>query len=347
LEQAVKVEPALMLSEISAVILDEGSSSARLQQALGEFAELCTAISGVAPDPSFDGWAEDSLLDDGVAINPRAAAHCVKDYRRSVMFLRGVDAALKVARERFAAAPVQVLYAGCGPYATLLLPLLNRVQPPELEITLLDIHQQSLDSVQKLISWFGLDDHNIQLVKADASRYRHAGTLHLIVAETMQKALEQEPQYAVTANLAPQLCSRGLFIPQKIEVELCLADLAAEREIFFHSGRIDADALAGAGKRCSLGVLLALEPGHTELKPAAVVIPAVEQLQCLDPLMFTRVQVFAGFHLRDYEAEITLPRHCPELLPLQSGSRYSVSYVPGKYPGFEFSGLTHGHAAID
>ena len=329
------------------MILDEGSSSARLQQALDDFSELCSDITGVVPDASFDGWAQDSFLDEGVAINPRAAAHCVKDYQRTVTFLRGVNVALKVARERFPGELIRVLYAGCGPYATLLLPLLEQNEPGELEVTLLDIHQQSLDSVERLISWFGLDDHSLRLVKADASLYQHAGPLHLIVAETMQKALEQEPQFTVTANLAPQLCAEGIFIPQKIEVELCLADMTSEREIFSHSGRLDADALVEAGKRCSLGVLLTLEPGQTELKPATVVIPAVKNLQCLDPLLFTRIQVFAGFHLQDYEAEITLPRHCPELQPLQAGALFRVSYVLGKYPKFEFSGLPHGHATID
>ena len=347
-----------MLSAMCDVILDEKSSSARLRRALEDFAKLCSEITGIAPDPSFNGWAEDSFLDDGVAINPGAAAHCVKDYQRSVVFLRGVNAALNMGRRRFAGTPLEILYAGCGPYATLLLPLLERLAPGESTITLLDIHQRSLDSVSRLIDWFGLGDHKPQLVQADACHYQHARPLHLVVTEALQKSLEQEPQFAVTANLAPQLHPQGLFIPGQIEVELCLADQAAEREMFLYSGRVDAESLSQSGRRCSLGTVLTLQPrdaaaqlgraranavsARMELPPTTVVVPAVGNLDCLEPLLFTRILVFDRFNLRDYEAEITLPRPCPEMQPLRAGSQYRVSYALGKYPKFELLNLAPG-----
>jgi len=53
-----------------------------LCDALDAFALHCGKVSDIHPDPSFDAWADDSLLASGVAINPQAAAHCVLDYRR-------------------------------------------------------------------------------------------------------------------------------------------------------------------------------------------------------------------------------------------------------------------------
>ena len=109
-------------------------------------------MGGILPDRSFNAWAGDALLKDGVAISPAAAAHCVNDTQRSVVFIRAVYAAIKAAQARFAQAPVEILYAGCGPFATLLLPILGRFEPGELTVHLLDIHQRSLDSVGLLIN---------------------------------------------------------------------------------------------------------------------------------------------------------------------------------------------------
>ena len=343
----------MTLAEIRDTILDEASRPARLRQALDNFALLCGDITDIRSDASFDGWADDSFLDSGVAINPRAAAHCITDYRRSVVFIRAVNAAIITASERFPDTPIRILYAGCGPFATLLLPLLGNFKPGELAVHLLDIHQRSVDSVRQLIADFGFDDHCINIVQADASRYQHPGTLHLIVAETMQKSLEQEPQFAITANLAPQLCPRGIYIPKKIEVQLCLAHLDREVEIFKLLNRVDHEALVKAGRRYPLATVLTLLPkqaaaqlraarpnestGKLELKPTRIEIPSVEQLEFFDALLFTRIQVFEHYQLSDYEAEISLPRRCHELLPLKTGASCLVRYQLGNYPRFDLT----------
>jgi hypothetical protein len=344
---------AMTLAAIGDTIVDEASPPSRLRQALDDYALLCSDISGILPNPSFDGWAEDSLLNSGVAINPQAAAYCVKDYRRSVVFLRAVYTAIKTAMARFPNRPTRILYAGCGPFATLLLPLLGKFKTTELDIQLLDIHQQSLDSVRQLIAYFGFSRHRIKTVQADACRYQHPCRLHLIIAETMQKALEQEPQFAVSANLAPQLCPQGIFIPEKIEVELCLAHLAREVAIFTHTNRIDPQALIRAGERHPVASVFTLLPTQAaaqlrdacynestqklELNAGEICIPAVVKLADFDPLLFTRIQVFAHHQLRDYEAEITLPLRCHELLPLRAGATYRACYQLGNYPKIDLT----------
>ena len=128
----------MKLKTIAGTLLNEASSPADLRAALNAFAQLCSGVGGVVPDPSFNAWADDSLLKDGVAISPEAAAHCVSDTQRTVVFIRAAYAAITAAKQRFTAGPIEILYAGCGPFATLLLPLLTKLNPGELVVHLLD-----------------------------------------------------------------------------------------------------------------------------------------------------------------------------------------------------------------
>ena len=339
----------MKLTYIADTLLDEASSPQQLRAALNAFSQLCSDVGGVVPDPSFDAWADDSLLNDGVAISPEAAAHCVSDTQRTVVFIRAAYAAITNAKQRFANAPIEVLYAGCGPFATLLLPLLANFRPGELVVHLLDIHQRSLDSVVFLIGHFDLQEHRISYIQDDACHYQHSSNLHVIIAETMQKSLEQEPQFAVTANLAPQLHARGIFIPQRIEVALCLAKLEAEKAALQRGDALDPNALQATGERHALDTVLCLTPeqavtlkqqacqnshGSLELNPIHVTLPAITNLNTFDAVLFTRIQAFEQHRLLDYESEITLPLRCSEFTPLKAGEQYKVCLQIGSYPKF-------------
>ncbi len=345
------------LKQLSDTLLNEASSPAQLRDALNAFTQRCSDVGGIVPDRSFNAWAGDALLKDGVAISPAAAAHCINDTQRSVVFIRAVYAAIKAAQARFSQGPVEILYAGCGPFATLLLPLLGRFDTNELTVHLLDIHQRSLDSVGLLISDFGLQAHRISCSQGDACDYQHPTRPHVIIAETMQKSLEQEPQFAVTANLAPQLHPQGIFIPQQIEVDLCLAKLKEETASVARGDTLDSDALIANGKRHRLATALCLIPeqaasllqqasknsaGLLELSPIHLTMPAAADLSDFDPVLFTRVQAFEQHQLLDYESEITLPLRCTELTPLRAGERFQMNFQLGNYPKFAVTPIGDG-----
>lgn len=340
------------LSSIGTIILDESSSPEALRRALSEFVQYCSELTGIAPNPSFDAWAGDSLLSSGVAINPHAAAHCASDYQRSTVFIRGIYAALMSLKPRYADTPLEILYAGCGPFATLLLPILGKFPAGELNVSLLDIHPKSVDSVELLLRHFGLDAHTVHTIRDDACHYKHNRKLHLIIAETMQKSLEQEPQFAVTANLAPQLAAAGVFIPQNITVSLELADLENEKQLLNQPQAAQAAGPATGTQRVPLATVCVvtaervehmintaspgLYPGELVLEPVTVTMPASVTNSRLAAALFTRITVFENHRLGDYDSQITLPLKCPELAPLRTGQRYLVSYHLGQYPKFNF-----------
>jgi hypothetical protein len=265
------------------------------------------------------------------------------------MYIRGIHAAIEQLQQSFPDQTLHVLYAGCGPYATLLLPLLPRYRPAELTICLLDIHAESLRSVARLLDHFQLDEFAVQTQQQDACHYVHPGPLHLIISETMQKSLEQEPQFAVTAQLAPQLLAEGIWIPQNIEVRLCLVQT--------NSPPGDPRGPGGPGKAepaCAalhpLGHILKLnaanaatllknaayhpEQGKWQLQSMQLEVPALEDLSSRSAVFFTRIQVYGQFWLEDLDAEITLPQPCTDLSPLQAGDQWEISYQLGNYPRF-------------
>ncbi|TXT40598.1 MAG: hypothetical protein FD135_1126, partial [Comamonadaceae bacterium] len=136
-------------------------------------------------DHSRDIGTGQTRLDSGLAISPTLAAMCVRELYRTLAFIRGLAEAIRDAAQL--ARPVRVLYAGCGPYAVLAVPLMTVFPAGQVRFTLMDIHQDCLDSAQALIDSFGLAGHVDAQVCADATRYQIPAEQmpDIIVSETM------------------------------------------------------------------------------------------------------------------------------------------------------------------
>ncbi|MEJ2750284.1 MAG: hypothetical protein P8183_20610, partial [Anaerolineae bacterium] len=158
-----------------------------------------TAVRGDVLEPQHD---QDTFLPGGVAISPHLAARCLFDPVRTVQFLRGIYAGIHEAMRRFPGECIHIVYAGCGPYATLLLPLTTQFTPAQIQLTLIDINQPSIDGVRRLTAALGLDDYVQACVQANAITHQHPpdNPLHMVVSETMQTGLAREPQVAIMRN---------------------------------------------------------------------------------------------------------------------------------------------------
>jgi hypothetical protein len=342
----------LMLAEITARLLQSDNQAESLKAA----SELHAFFSGITQVHAGSKNPEDhceTLLAEGKAISPVDAARCILDYVRTRNFLCGVRAAIIEAQRRFPGQTIQVLYAGCGPFAPLMIPLTTEFTARQVQFTLLDIHKRSLDSVRQIVETLELSDFVRDYVQADAATYKFPQGFapHVIVTETMQMALANEPQVAITFNLTQQMRAGGILIPQQITLRACLADL--KREFAFQAAANGSGSTAQAESRAriELGKVFELtaesfkeqhlwhdanEAERTLCSPVRVLrVPQIAE-QTFTLLILTEVTVFASHVLGDYEAGISYPKMMSELGFINSHARLEICYVMGKQPGLRY-----------
>ncbi len=162
----------------------------------------------------------DVQLSHGLALCERYAAECILDYKRTSSFIKGVYQAINDLLINRKGENVHILYAGCGPYAPLLIPVLDLVRNDQLCVSFIDINKSSIYGLKRIIKTLALQKMVEHIVVADAIKYQHPTKLDLIVTETMFKALTREPQVAITQNLIPQLKQDGILIPQEVSIKL-------------------------------------------------------------------------------------------------------------------------------
>jgi hypothetical protein len=127
----------------------------------------------------------------------------------------------------------------------------------------------------------------------------------VVVVEAMQRALEREPQAAITSNLVPQLAPGGLLVPERVMVDACLADA---REV------LRANTEVGSLRRRELGRVIDLSRetahsfgGEPDPEPVVLEVPALAPGEPADLMLRTTVCVFGEVSLGEYESGITYP----------------------------------------
>jgi hypothetical protein len=349
---------SLWLKKIADELLSPQADDGRLNEAAVGLYSLCSTVTGIDEYSVHADDSDGTRLPSGEAISPKDAARCILDYRRTSKFLRGIHAAILEARKRFPHVAIEVLYAGCGPFAPLALPLTSQFSSAEIRFTLLDVHKRSLDAAQRIFQVLGKSAFVRDYIQCDAASYQNDAphVIHVVVVEAMQAALEKEPQVAITMNLAPQLCPGGIFIPERITVDCYLCDLTKE----FPSLPAEADAAhslsAGGGGRVrvNLGRVLELtaegcrnlsasgngEEHNGASLTAKLLLDIPEDLDGeFNFMLSTAVTVFDTIALDDYESGLTCPRILYEAGKTHRGKVIEFEYHLDDNPGFKCRSL--------
>ncbi|MDB5140294.1 MAG: hypothetical protein JWR12_2210 [Mucilaginibacter sp.] len=313
------------IRKITETLLLNPSDNGAVYNAVHELHGLFSTIAGVTAGDIND---EDIYLSSGKAVSSTKAAHCLLEYQRTAVFLRGVYKAILQLKSDFPNERLRILYAGCGPYATLLTPLTTFFTADELAFHLLDINSTSLGAAKKIYNNFGLNEYVEEWICADASVYQvpPGQTVHLIISETMQNALRKEPQVEIMLNLIPQLPAKGQFVPQEIVVSVKLM-----------SPRLETERLLVPGKEfegIDLGTIYSIGSDNCTTHEAVTITVPGDVGIFKQGSLLTDITTFGDERLEMYACSLNMPLNlfnADEHL----GQQLRIKYQMGKVPGFE------------
>lgn len=213
-------------------ILHSGQSRAAQTQCLQKLAQIMTQVTDISAfHRSTD--REDRILNSGLAISPIKAANCFLDGVRTVRFWQGIKEA--IADLLTQKKELKILYAGSGPYGSILLPILPLFQNAEIKVTVLDIYQQNVASVKSVIEFLDISNLISKVCCSDATLWQpevdETQMFDLIISETMTNFLVDEPQVHIFSYLQRFLNEQGSLIPQEICLSMSAQQVIADNTI--------------------------------------------------------------------------------------------------------------------
>ncbi|CAM3604160.1 MULTISPECIES: hypothetical protein [Pseudoalteromonas] len=304
-------------------IFSANKQSPELTVLFDEFVQCFGKLSGVDTQFDLNDWSS-VHTEYGVAISPVQAAKCSQEQLRSLVFMQGVKAAIEDKLSE-GLSEVRILYAGTGPYATLLLPLLALRPSLPIKATLLDIHPENVVAVKKLIDTFDVEHCIEQLVCYDALKWQgeEKCSFDIVISETMTALLKREPQVWIFKHLFPYLKEDGILIPESIALSATLNRKGDQIHIgeFFNLQKSSVQKLSG---------------GDDTLLSGKLVIPDSHQPGDGFKLQ-TDIVVYDSYALGENECSLNIPFTIPcEATNLSAGAIVKYAYVNYESPEFVF-----------
>ena len=214
------------LKDITATFLTKQIDYQQLREACQQYKALLIELSAI--DLEEETNREDIHFEYGKAIGTTWAAACVDDIMRTRNFIRGVfQAVYQLQAER--SEPIQILYAGTGPFATLILPLFTAFSPAEIQVIFLEVNPNSVACLRRVLQKLEAEAYVQKIIQADATTLQLDADLQpdLVLSETMLHALIKEQQVPIMLNIVPQIPPHALLIPSNIQLDLAWVNLTA------------------------------------------------------------------------------------------------------------------------
>jgi hypothetical protein len=301
-----------------------------MKQAVDELYRVFSSITDVRID-QLNG-DKDIMLPSGKAISTAAAAHCLLEMKRTAMFLRGINQAVSLKFSEAKPKPIRILYAGTGPYGTLIIPLLTLYKPEELIVDLLDINANSLAALEKVIHNLGLKAYIGEIYCTDATTFTVTKHYDIVVCETMLACLKSEPQVAIMQNIVPQLGPTCVFIPEEISIDAYLTNprMEMERLFYYETGQPPFE-------RRFLGNIFTISKRNLNSILTRKTLSIPDDISSFPVLkLFTIINIFGDQMLSDNDSSITLPKQYYDFRE-QRAKQVEFWYVQGEKPYIESS----------
>ncbi len=326
------------LRRVTATLLDFNRPIHSLRPEVVELTTILANSQTSRPASHQDISNGETRTSNGLALSPTMAAMCTDDFTRTVAFIRGTHDAIVDIRKRFSDRPARVLYAGCGPYATLATPLMAMFSASEATFTLLDVHSESIVSAKSIIDTLCLSESLVSFETIDAASYRVCPDKppDVILIEIMQACLESEPQVAITRHLLSQ-ASSAILIPEEIRIDLSLLDPSNE----FGLESLGPNGGATHGDRIPVGSVFSInretvfswkDLSSNHLPGSSLRIPESAERR-YQPMLSTTIRIYQKHLLKDHDSALTCPRTLSSEGAIEAGDCIHFHYKLGRHPG--------------
>jgi hypothetical protein len=280
------------------ILLECGDDFALMKKAVDGMYTVFSEITGVTIHHLNED--KDIFLPTGKAIGAAGAAHCLLEMKRTAVFLRGINKAILHKQQEKKGSSLRILYAGTGPYGTLVIPLLLLYPMGEIKVDLLEINSDSLAALQKVIETLAIDNCIGEIYNSDAATFKISHSYDIVVSETMQACLKKEPQVAIMQNLIPQLLPETIFIPEEISI-----DASLKKRGIWNGGQL----LEEGGKRSFLTQIFTVNKTNLDNKNYRRVIHLPQSLNGPhDLLLYTTITVFENEVLGENDCSLNIPQ---------------------------------------
>ncbi len=339
------------LKYLTSIILDNNSAFGMLQSACNQMYMLFESISKISRRRIFTHVKQSTVLQSGDTLPPQVAGSCIFDYIRTVKFLRGIKKTIDAKLDKTPGQPLRILYAGTGPFGSILTPLVPNYKEHQLKIDTIEYHEESLNFFKTVIKELSLQSFYSNNFLCDASQFTNENKTQydIIIAECMQAALRSEGQTAITFNLSKFLKDDGAFIPGNIRISALLLDKPELMSIkAYEPPKISREDLLNrlSSKRIELGEIFSLSKnsrdemnlvgGSSEILQGVVKTIPNEISQNMVIAYSTLIEVTKGIAITGYEpCALTALHYEPEEIHIAPGMKIRFDYNMGRKPKFE------------
>lgn len=296
----------------------------RLYQYASEIQSWVKQISNLTGlgEPVESGCDKGTLTKYGKACSTITAMRCAQEFMRTMQFWRGTFEAINYQLQNHKT--INILYAGTGPFGTILLPILHLFPHHRVRVYLLDIHQESISYLSKVIEYLNLGKFIENIECVDATDWSPSLKFDVLISETMKAMLEQEPQVEIFTHLEPFLNDEGSLIPEEISLSASLTQSRHLNENYY-LGEI-ANLNRESVKRIQ-------SEGVNALSHRIKMPEISEQFKALE--LNTVVKVFGKHSLEKNECSLNLPKL--HYIKAKANSFMTFKYHITDYPKFDFT----------
>lgn len=332
-----------ILRKVVEVLIEPSADYSQLSKAIEQLRVLYLKLSNV--DLDNDENRKDIHLFNGKALGTSWAARCVDDIVRTRKFISGVYQAVQKLLGEHPEKTVHILYAGTGPFATLVSPLTTIFSSDQLQFTFLELNSVSYQKVQQVVQQLEIQNYVRRIVQCDATTYQIPvdEQVDILLSETMQHALKREQQVPIIYNLLQQIDNEVILIPEVIELQLAGINSARNQARILHGAQEPYHHILGSFFKLDVPSVRAFYKKNQDL-PAAhkfldqnFTIPESVQKEYPELYVFTRLCVYQNIEILPFESGLTIPYKLADLNSNRNTPHVQVAYELGEDPDVRFS----------